>query len=639
MKKYTPRFIPQERYDKILSLIGRDFIERDGASFVYQDNKNQGLRWQDAVGEGESLSEVFLAMTDREEIILRAYDIARDTVDIMSTGVRPRIVIDPEGRTTKTGCTDGKSLYVCTKMFDDADLSAGEAADIFIGLSAHEGCHLKWTDFNVLKHEVEGRLLHHIHNIVEDERIEHLLGSERPALAGFLKATKYYFFDKHKEPSEDGTEPESNPTSELVKAVFSLIRYPKNLTNEDIDRWGEALAEVRAVLDTWPSDTRSAVKTAQAILDIILRYAPLDDEDQQDEGEEGNGGGDGQEGGEGGKGKGRAISRDELEERIKGLLDRLDEIEKDSDGTSADNVSDAVKDDPFIQGRAEGTCRRETGGDNKHPVETISDPVVPSSENRYRESYERVRAFIPPLRNALMRNATAYTETLRGLRSGALDTGRLAEAYQGAPTVYSRKGLVRSEPLAVCVLVDESGSMSNAEGDTTRIDAARDAAVLLAEAAGSVPGLDLFIYGHSADNITRGTTEIYTYRDHRRRERFACGNIVARWNNSDGYAILETARRVREQTRQKCLLFVVSDGQPASFAYWASAEGEEHTREAVRKVSADGFIPVHVWIGHDGGEDTMFRNVVRFNSIQSVATDLAGLIKDAVIKGSSRKAI
>ena len=57
-----------------------------------------------------------------------------------------------------------------------------------------------------------------------------------------------------------------------------------------------------------------------------------------------------------------------------------------------------------------------------------------------------------------------------------LDTNKLAEAYQAVETVYSNKFKRTTPGLDVCVLIDESGSMSG-----TNISSARKCAILLNE--------------------------------------------------------------------------------------------------------------------------------------------------------------
>ena len=44
-------------------------------------------------------------------------------------------------------------------------------------------------------------------------------------------------------------------------------------------------------------------------------------------------------------------------------------------------------------------------------------------------------------------------------------------------------------------------------------------------------------------------------------------NSCARWENRDGVAIWEVAKRVRKFTQNPCIMLVLSDGQPAAFDY------------------------------------------------------------------------
>ncbi len=74
-------------------------------------------------------------------------------------------------------------------------------------------------------------------------------------------------------------------------------------------------------------------------------------------------------------------------------------------------------------------------------------------------------------------NGSDRCHELRGLRSGSLDTGKLAEAVQGMESIYRRETTARADRMAAGILVDESGSM-----EAGKIEAARDTAVLLNEA-------------------------------------------------------------------------------------------------------------------------------------------------------------
>ena len=182
------------------------------------------------------------------------------------------------------------------------------------------------------------------------------------------------------------------------------------------------------------------------------------------------------------------------------------------------------------------------------------------------------------------------TIDIYGCRQGLLDTSKIAEAIQDIPQVYYRRGQVKTNKVSIGVLVDESGSMWGA-----REEAARDAAILLNEAFGNIPGIDLFIYGHSADEKDIGSTDIRVYREPGFNNYYALSEIQARSENRDGIAILETATRIRKFTENQCILFVISDGEPSASGYRGS-DAIKDTKYKVKAVEKMGFEVIQITI-------------------------------------------
>ena len=78
----------------------------------------------------------------------------------------------------------------------------------------------------------------------------------------------------------------------------------------------------------------------------------------------------------------------------------------------------------------------------------------------------------------------------------------------------------------------------------------RDAVVLLNEALKDQPGVNLYIYGHSADELRSYDTDIRVYReDTFFSPRYSLMHYGARCENRDGTAIFEVAKRVRKYTQ------------------------------------------------------------------------------------------
>ena len=195
--------------------------------------------------------------------------------------------------------------------------------------------------------------------------------------------------------------------------------------------------------------------------------------------------------------------------------------------------------------------------------------------------------------------------------------------------------------MAVCILVDESGSMCCRYEGHSRATWAKDAAILLNEGLKDVPNVDLYVYGHTADEPAFGicTTQVIVYRDRMNRDRHSLGAIAARFNNTDGVAIREVARRVRTQTQAPCLMFVISDGQPASRQYGNGRRGVEDTRNAVKEVTRMGFTPVQIAIDAELEPSTMFDHYLKFTDLPELPKKLGSVITKAVLKTSGRKSV
>jgi cobalamin biosynthesis protein CobT len=218
----------------------------------------------------------------------------------------------------------------------------------------------------------------------------------------------------------------------------------------------------------------------------------------------------------------------------------------------------------------------------------------------------------------------------KSVRSGYIDTNKLAEAVQGVPTVYERFGHAKSNKVAVCLVVDESGSMSG-----SKIDKATTAAILLAEALKKNKEIELFVYGHSADISFHGSVDMRIYKEPGYISEGGMGNIPRNQlsNNADGYAIYEAAKRVRKFTNRPCVMFVMSDGAPAASIYNGMDGGVGHTKKMVDKVTKEENMEV-IQIAIEGHvpSEKMFKNYVKFTNLSELPSSLGKLVRKIVSK-------
>lgn len=606
--------------DTLIDELMDDWFERDGETFTRIRKKGR-IGWESTLEEGEAYSAYLLEAPTQEDLIKRAYTLAKETIVVMDPPFKVNIRIT-SGTADKGSGTDGKTVFLSTKMFDDAELSVGEKLDTFLGVAVHEGSHLLYTDLTWLK-KMTKPIIKQIWNIIEDERIEQLCGEHKPGLANFLEKSKYYYFDQfyldYVAPREK--EGRLTPFDRILNCFLHIIRYPKYLKEEEIIEFGHYLLEVKKVVLPYPVTTEQAVKTAYKVFDIIKEFY----EDIEKERSESEGTGESSE----------ELSKKAMDKLMKDGSDASEALDKiagvpvsipladgGGGGIKKFDLADAVSKDSELLGEVcEG--RVETGSS-----EDSFFTKEPDNQEVYMQSVSRVKQYVPAIAKIMKGHCKGYKLIHRSMRSGVLDTNKLAEAFQGVPTVYLREGEVRTDKVSVCVLIDESGSM---HGD--RIRAARDTAILINEAIGQVPNVELFIYGHSGDQKRAYSTEVFVYREKGYNPRFSLGSCAARWQNRDGIAILETAKRVRKQTKNPVLFFILSDGAPCAGGYGGSS-AMDHVRTCVHQVENMGFSVIQVCINHSYDPGKMFKNFVVMEDMNTLAVELGKAIKKATMTAS-----
>ena len=625
------RIHQQLSLEQKIQMLKEDFLDRDQTTFV-KIRRTGRLGWESSIPEGTPYSDYILSPASDEELIKNSYRLAEDMIKVMDTPFKVRVRISPD-----SSRTDGKTVWVATEVFDDTDLPIGNRIDTFLGLTIHEGCHLLYTDFSSYK-GLTNRVVKFLENILEDERIERVLGQQKPGLANFLKASKYYYFDRYVQKlSQDPDKQVQDTFSRLMNCIISLVRYPKTVNEADLAEFADTLMKVRPLLTPYPESTLQCIEVAEKIYDIIKEYLneqekerqsaseqnqQSDDQSQSGEsssqsGESGNGNPSGQ--GNSKKMTSRQIAK-KVEQDMNDVFDSIKEALESLTGDptkssiSADSQSETVKADRNLVGKiCEGRAER---GTQSGTVVMKSMPVM----DKYNDSLSRVRRYIPAISKSLKCSSMEYKLIHKGMRSGMLDTGKIAEAFQGVPTVYMREGQVKSDRIAVCILIDESGSMYG-EGET----AARDTAVLLNEAVGTLQNVDLYIYGHSTD----GGTALYVYREKNYHPKYALGGTDSRWGNNDGTAIREAAARVRRHTQENVLFFMISDGAPN--------ESVEQVRQAVLDVEKQGFAIVAVSIEPTYDPSLMYHRNVNLTDMSTLAIDLGKMVKKAIADNTNRK--
>ena len=574
----------------------------------------------------------------------------QDVASILNSMLR---VMGVSKDTHFTGKLDGSSRklqlpinLLRNKETGNLDIT-GERVDAFYGKSVLNASLQGMTSTDklqyvnaVAKAKKNGDLQSMIRVLLDDERIHRELSENYP---GYSK-----FAQKYKEHIYEGAEswlakPASSELEEVVQLLTMLIRYPKDVPSELLEKYSKLVDYLQRIFNKFdgiPKTAEETDKLTKAIYNTVIKYVdestppPSTSPDDKGESEDDSSDdGDGTDESDSEDDKDPSDKRKETRRRRTSLSKDFASAVKDvyseliEESTTAEEdqkneevaktITDEIK-------KAEDASKFMSPKDDKELEKSGIHFILPEGDSR---EYTRIKSKVDMtkaqvLKKLLSRKSKDYDFALKSMRSGRLDTNKIAEAVQHVPTIYERIGHVKTDKICIGVLIDESGSMCGSE-----IEKAKEAAVFINEALGKLPDVELFIYGHSADQKSHRSTEIYTYREPGKSlSPHALGSCRARCENRDGVAILETAKRIRKFTSNNGVLFVLSDGAPAASGY-GGGFGIRDTKEKVNQVEKTmGFQVIQIAINNHVPSEEMFNHFVKMTDIKRLPIDMVNYL-------------
>lgn len=332
-----------------------------------------------------------------------------------------------------------------------------------------------------------------------------------------------------------------------------------------------------------------------------------------------------------------SLSKEEMEKIAKSFVESLPETHKEGEET---RTSRAVKEDAKTAEPLSESAYEESEEDSI-PDESIKlveeDAAKEAVEKKIEAEIERENkeldkeiAYDPKVHAGVKCNVTrqgvadnakeaydriapdllvaskAMEKELRKQIKDAQDGGKLDGLYSGqridahALTRPDMKYFYRNilpediPDMAVCLLIDESGSMHG-----TRISAARKAAIVLYNFCVKC-GIPIAILGHT-EKFSSGVVQLNSYAefdsiDKKDVERLM--SISSKENNRDGYALRFCAEKLDRRKEELKLLFVISDGEPAARDY-SSYNGKADVQNVVQTYRKKGMNIITAGIGSD----------------------------------------
>ena len=530
--------------------------------------------------------------------------------------------------------------------------------DILAGLGIHEKLRcihshdlVKWQNrvrSDLCSTDSQLQLFQSISNIIEAEYIEMQLAKTCVGYVHYLEKTKDYFFTKEYHSLTESTD----KYADVINTLLMLVRYPSMIDNDRKKKHAQHII----FFGTLTKDIDSRDKTYKAI-EACYRYL-LKLADKMSEGKS---------------------SEDILEEATSNVDKRIAQWDEDGIlmvGADKDRMRETMlKDELVMVKRREmnketieidsvvdmltGKC--ENGSEEKGLDADINSAIrdledsdfseteMPKSlvykgakqiewrrsisneiaKEEYTHDKDRVKIQINKLKKKIDLYGNTQKLTIRNQKRGRLDKRLLHKIPMGMTDLFRADIVNEDKPLDICLLVDESGSM---DGHTMR--SARQSAIALKEALTDNSKINLWVYGHTADQAYGKETNMTEYWSPTMKDRpFAMSGMKAKAENRDGNAIIASAERVASETDNngQKLMIVMSDGEPSADGYrgW---DAIDHTAKCVKHVETKGWNIIQV--GFDGCEEEMmekqFTNYIRVDDTDKLGDSLSKIIRKVV---------
>ena len=467
--------------------------------------------------------------------------------------------------------------------------------------------------------------------ILNTERIDKRLADRFPGYSKFVQKFKQYKYDKTYEPLGE----EEHAGKRLTETITKFLRYPAHVTEEEVDEFAKPLSQIESYMKKhgFPLTSMDCDKQAQYLSGVINKFIVAEEKKEEEKGDsDGDGDEEGDEEGSGGKAPmpTKSEMNDLAHEMMKKMMNAPDGDDSDEFSDDFDDFTEDMEEKRALPPGHDFSKEGESIDGNVRFIKSNSD------KDKYLKDLTKINSTkAQVLAKLFSRKSKDYQFSMKSMRSGRLDTNKLAEAIQRVPTIYERFGQVTTNKINISVLIDESGSM----GCGDRMKKARQAAIFINEVFKKQPDVQLYIYGHTADEKNTHDCTIRIYREPgTNMDPYALGSATARSNNRDGDAIYAVAKRVRSRTPDPGLLFVISDGQPAAYGYNGQASIND-TRKKVTMAQALGFQVIQIAIDEEVPSEEMFDYFIKMTNIENLPNDMISYVSKKVDKLIKEKMI
>lgn len=190
-------------------------------------------------------------------------------------------------------------------------------------------------------------------------------------------------------------------------------------------------------------------------------------------------------------------------------------------------------------------------------------------------------------------------------KQGYLDTGSLWRAGMGDTDVFYRPGRKDAGDTAFYMLIDNSGSMTDVtDSDMTKSAAARCAAAVIEEALYGIAPMKIALFNQEAGRANHTCLKPFETGTNRHACCNSIGEISPRGCNADSVNIRTAAEELAKRRERRKVLLILSDGTPS--AYGSEQSGVSEVKQAVDGARKKGILVIPIMFGSESFRKELF---------------------------------
>lgn len=564
-------------------------------------------QWQTDDWSGDRTSPIFLY---RLQTLLRNFVRSLNVPEETNL----RFAKSSEINTAAAGFRDAPNALTRPYIFFNTNLIQSQPLedllDVMIGVAVHEAGHILYTrDFFLNAENEESSLLRMLNNLIEDWRIEELLIEDSPGYRPYIMAVRQCLLvQKWFEPSLSAWSglPERD---RMLLIVAAFVRVPHFLaSNPELCQWKDIYGRcffdwLRGLLVEPPENEEQVRHFAKAIFDFIYKHHKkiLDDLKQGNfdklpdllfrahrekstmeyDAIEHNAQSDAPN-----------IRKGSLQD-LERLFQQLNSIQEGID----EELASILASIETMDGNLHGHLLENYKAGRSDGVHVPTDFIRPEQRInlRYKKAFEVVRSEAERLKSAFVLPDDAKGGKRRRKLTGQLDGSSLFRARFDSRLFFDRSKQSEVEEVLVCLVLDESYSMSRSSRDKR----AFEIGVMLNHAFMDHPQITTRIFSHCTS--TELNRVVVTDYGPAKSAVKTLSSYEPRCSNFD-YAAFDSIARLLDKTysMQKKIMITISDGAPCVPSKTGNCFSEglslAETREVVDKLRTEGWIVLGIGI-------------------------------------------